>query len=590
MSSSANLVEVASIESLREAESGTAVTPLRLDDSMEHACAAVYDGAGDGDKEGRCCSWKRWRKSCCSNDPAHVTPRTLWIATWGTLASFAAFCACLVVLIVMLTDQQQRQRGAQAAASASAANTNTLAANGSSLVASGGPGSVNYTAAQARWVELRDSLHLTLLSAESPQAKALRYLSLMPELHDVAQQFAVAVIYYDWGGPYWNLQVRDEYRLGDRWMPNPTSLQVTGDGTGAAPAASAECSWRGITCDSKGRVAAMNLTDASAFSFAQGTIPTEIAMLSRLTALSVPEHGLQGSVPAELASLAHLRELDLRSNKLESANEWLLHLTPESASSLERLRLSYNFLQDDWQATELDVLATCSNLVELDVTNNPELTSDLSLIEYAESWPNLTDFRVGLTGLTVAMNDRVGSWPRLLHLDAGGSGVSGTLSPFLSPTLRLLTVAAGRGSGISGSLPTEIGLWTRLEELDLDYNPLETTIPTEIGLATSLKIFSSKYIAGLIGTVPTEVGMLTRLERLDVSSTALSGTLPTEIVRCRELSVLKLDATALVGGLPEGMCGSDRNRSWFELSAECSAQDGGAGAFPCPCCTDCYAN
>jgi Leucine-rich repeat (LRR) protein len=572
MSSTANLVEVASRDHLREAESGSVVTPLRLDDSMQHACASF-----DGDDEGRCCSLKKWRTSCCSNDPVNVTPRTLWIATGWTLASFAAFCAALVVLIVMLTDQQQ-QHDAQLAA----------AANGSSPIAGS---SINYTAAQARWVELRDSLNLTLLSAESSQAKALRYLSLMPELHDAAQQFAVAVVYYDWGGPYWNLQVRDEYRKGGRWMPDPTSLPGTAGNDGdisSQPnaAAAVECSWRGIACDSKGRVSEMNLTDASAFSFAQGTIPTELGMLTRMTALSVPEHGLQGSIPAELASLAGLRELDLRSNKIESANPWLLQLTTKAAASLERLRLGYNFLQDEWKTPELDVLRRCTNLVELDVKNNPELTSDASLLESAEAWPNLTDLSVGQTGLSIVMNDLVGSWGNLQHLDAGGSTLSGTLSPYISPTIRsLILVASGGGSGIGGSLPTEIGLWTRLEEIDLDYNPLETTIPTEIGQATSLKTFSAKYIAGLTGTIPTEFGQLINLERLDLSTTSLSGTFPAEVANCRKLTVLKIDATSLVGSLPEELCGTDRN--WYELSAGCLVHSTDP-VFQCPCCTNCF--
>jgi Leucine-rich repeat (LRR) protein len=549
--------------------------------------------------------------SCLAKDPAKVTPQSLWIAMWASLVSLAAFSSCLVVMILMI--QERRSVDQQVAAQQAPANNASLG-YGSSSSAGTALVPINYTAAQERWVELRDRLNLTLFSADSSQAKALRYLSLMPSLHDAWQQYAIAVLFYDWGGPYWNLQHRAEFKPQDRWMPDPSAILVTTnendngnqqdgdayDANGADAAQELECSWKGIDCDGHGRVVSLNLTEFNAFNFPQGTLPTEIGMLSGLTALSVPEHGLQGAVPTELAALRSLRELDLRNNQLSSARDWLGQLRGAAVAAappaLEKLRLGNNGLRDEWGTSELEGLARCSALVEMDFQSNPDLSSEASLVDYAEAWASLESLYVGQTRLSLSLNDQVSSWRRLQVLDADGSRLSGTLSSFLSTEIRVLKLLPKSSEGLQGSIPTEIGQWTELQDLILDYNDLLTsTIPTEIGQATSILLISTKYIPRLTGPIPTELGLLPRLTVLDLRTTLISGTVPTELAKCPELRELRVETTELVGSMPAELC--DDSRAWDELSASCDSEtvEGGAASdpskfFECDCCTYCYNN
>jgi Leucine-rich repeat (LRR) protein len=63
-----------------------------------------------------------------------------------------------------------------------------------------------------------------------------------------------------------------------------------------------------------------------------GTIPAEISLLTKLTALSLDENNLTGSIPSSIQTLVLLGSLTLGYNKLDSSLPtwigWILAETP----------------------------------------------------------------------------------------------------------------------------------------------------------------------------------------------------------------------------------------------------------------------
>ena len=73
------------------------------------------------------------------------------------------------------------------------------------------------------------------------------------------------------------------------------------------------CTWGGVLCNAtSGRVASLGL-GANSLS---GTIPSELAGLSPLTALGLGANSLSGTIPSELAGLSRLTWLWLDDNSL----------------------------------------------------------------------------------------------------------------------------------------------------------------------------------------------------------------------------------------------------------------------------------
>ena len=75
------------------------------------------------------------------------------------------------------------------------------------------------------------------------------------------------------------------------------------------------CDWYGVYCYSDGYVDRISLYSNSL----QGTIPTELGLLTSLQRLSVPYNSLTGMIPTELGLLTSLQRLYVDDNSLTGA-------------------------------------------------------------------------------------------------------------------------------------------------------------------------------------------------------------------------------------------------------------------------------
>ncbi|CAB9504155.1 receptor-like protein kinase [Seminavis robusta] len=142
----------------------------------------------------------------------------------------------------------------------------------------------------------------------SSQYKALDWITndlIVPEDDHFIQRFVLAVFYFHTSQQ-------------SRWVACAPRMISCDDNHGDYIGviwmhASNECLWGGIECDDKsGRVTELSMIHNDL----NGKLPTELAVLSKLTVLNLRDNRLTGPLPSELYTLASLEELNLSHNSL----------------------------------------------------------------------------------------------------------------------------------------------------------------------------------------------------------------------------------------------------------------------------------
>ncbi|XP_020572899.1 LRR receptor-like serine/threonine-protein kinase RPK2 [Phalaenopsis equestris] len=254
------------------------------------------------------------------------------------------------------------------------------------------------------------------------------------------------------------------------------------------------CSWPWVSCDSRSRVVAVNISAAAATSCPlstptvrgcadltrqlTGSLSASIGELSQLKVLNLPFHRLSGEIPDEIWLLENLEVLNLEANILSG------YLPLQFPRGLRVLNLGFNQIAGEIPSS----LSNCLVLETLDLSGN--------------------------------------------HLNGTVPGFFGNMR-----SLRALYVSFNY---LSGSIPEEIGFGClNLERLDLSGNLLVGNIPRSLGNCTklqSLLLFSNL----LDDVIPSVLGLLNKLQILDVSRNSLSGPVPSELGNCTALSVIVL--------------------------------------------------
>jgi hypothetical protein len=295
-----------------------------------------------------------------------------------------------------------------------------------------------------------------------------------------------------------------------------------------------ECEWKFVTCDPEtSHVTHLDFTKQGL----NGSIPTEIALLTHLVSLKLARIALTGTIPSELGLLSHLEKLDLTANVLLDSKDrnttdvkTLSGTLPSELGRLTRLgalSFGYNYHLKGTIPTEYGALTNLIGLYFFDTSIVGSIPSELGLLTDLV-WLRMESSRLTGTipsemgmltnlqhlildgelegGLTGSIPSELGSLTQLLRLNLGWNSLTGKL-PEKIWSLTLLNALSIGNNRLSGSISSYIGNLAALEYMSLGRNNLTSRLPSELGRLASLKQFWCQENA-FTGPVPSEVGLL----------------------------------------------------------------------------------
>ena len=360
--------------------------------------------------------------------------------------------------------------------------------------------------------------------------------------------------------------------------------------------------WYGVECNLAKEITALKLDQAGL----NGTLPSEIGYLTKLSSLQISRNALVGMIVTEIGSLSSLRLLNLESNLLTGS-------IPTELGKLIALESAFSIVNNTITGTLPSELGSLSQLHTLKVeTNNITGTVPRELCALRQNRLNILSADCGGSEpdmecfcCTACFADATPSKERralqALHQSTNGSDwnfahnyqdcwlegdpciTQGGWQGVGCNSEKSIVSLDLRRIGMIGRLPSEIGDLTALTSLVLSENTLTGPIPSEIGHLAHLITLSLRSNA-LTSIVPAEVGQLPRLRAADFAHNSLVGTVPDTLGLLTSLSNLQLLGNNLVGQIPQSLCAL-RQRNLRYLTADC-AED--PPEIICSCCTTCF--
>jgi len=329
----------------------------------------------------------------------------------------------------------------------------------------------------------------------------------------------------------------------------------------------------------------------------QGSLPSELRLLTTLDFLSLTSNRISGSLPDGLKALIRLAFLDVRDNSLSgTVPQWLGDLSqlevlglssngfagsiPGSFGSLGKLK---TLALDDNAFTgnigfvnhllQLQYLFASRNLFTGQV--NDSFMSSLNQLRQVDlSFNNLRGDSIPLhllqhrtmNTLDLADNAMVGSIPELTaenpmltFLSLRRMGLTGTFPSSIS-NLRQLTHLDVYGNKFTGSIPNSLGNLIHLTYLFLGENPFTATqeFPPLFSQFSKLRELSLAS-ANLAGTIPSWLSYLGQLRLLDLSGNSLVSTIPSNVWNLANLTYFLInDNSGLTGTIPSNIASPEK--------------------------------
>ena len=300
--------------------------------------------------------------------------------------------------------------------------------------------------------------------------------------------------------------------------------------------------WYGITADSLGRVAELDL----ARNGLAGRLPSTIGDLAGMTVLRIGHNSLTGRLPLSLANV-ELDELsysgtDLCAPSGPAFQGWLNGIASHDGSGIECPPLSHRAILEIFYHA-----AGGRNWANSQGWMTEQALSDWYGVEIDQQGGVVT---VQLSGnqLTGSIPPELGDLTSLRHLLLYGNGLTGSIPSELGSLSNLSRLYLYEND-LSGPIPRELGRLGRLEVLHVAGNELSGSIPRELGDLASLR-FLLLTKNGITGPIPSELGKLIGLEEMRLERNALTGRIPPELGRLRNLSLLDLSGNGLTGPIP----------------------------------------
>ncbi|KAK9716195.1 hypothetical protein RND81_06G217300 [Saponaria officinalis] len=302
--------------------------------------------------------------------------------------------------------------------------------------------------------------------------------------------------------------------------------------------------------------------------FINGTIPSFLANLTRLTTLDLSENQLTGSFPTWFPSLRNLEYLHLGVNQLEGPISQgisemhklrALYLTGNSGlfgdfgmflgyKHLKVLTLhSLNITFPSTLATNSSHVLESLDLSACNLTKIPDILWNLTELIVLSLRANnlegniLTDFKKPLDVIP---------WPRMKLFNLANNKLKG---PLPIPSTTMFAYYAS-GNLFSGTIPAGVCNARSLYILDLSFNNFTGTIPSCIThqLSDSMAILNLQGNS-LRGVIPQTYRKFCKLKMINLSQNKLRGKLPTSLANCKRLEVFDIGANSV----------SDRFPSWL---------------------------
>ncbi|CAL9217508.1 unnamed protein product [Arabidopsis halleri] len=297
-------------------------------------------------------------------------------------------------------------------------------------------------------------------------------------------------------------------------------------------------SWYGVSCNSRGSIEKLNLTDNAIegtfqdFPFSSlpnlayidfsmnrfsGTIPPQFGNLSKLIYFDLFTNHLTGKIPPELGNLQNLKNLSLSNNKLTGS-------IPSSLGNLKNLTLLYLYNNS------------------LTGVIPPELGNMESMISLELSENNLTG----------SIPSSLGNLKNLTVLYLYKNYLTGVIPPELGNMESMIDLELSANK-LTDPIPSSLGNLKNLKFLYLDQNYLTGVIPPELGnMESMIDLVLSQN--NLTGSIPSSFGNFTKLKSLYLSDNHLSGAIPRGVANSSELTQLQLAINNFTGFLPENIC------------------------------------
>jgi Leucine-rich repeat (LRR) protein len=294
--------------------------------------------------------------------------------------------------------------------------------------------------------------------------------------------------------------------------------------------------WQGLTCVSTGDGCQLVELALPAYSL-EGTLPSEIGLMTALEVISLELNILHGEIPAQFGQLTLLFELYLFYNFFTGH----ISTTLGNLVRLQELEFHNNHISGPIPSE----LGRLTALVELSAYSN-RLTS--SIPSELGQWQSATSIGVYENEMSGSLPSELGQLSLLQYLYLYQNNFTGNF-PSSFGQMRSMEYLALYETSISGPIPSEIGLMTSLIQLLLYQTDLSGPIPSQFGRLTNLQMLYL-FDTSIDGSVPTEIALMSSLQDLYLDYTLVSGTTPTELGLMTSLQYLYLFANCMSGSIP----------------------------------------
>jgi len=475
-----------------------------------------------------------------------------------------------------------------------------------------------------------------LEESDSPQKRAAKWIADEDEMnmplpatnnyedaYKFVQRYALAVLYFAWGGE-------------DKWILNYQFLSGKD-----------ECDWNykyqtgdsdeefelGIKCNEDNEVdyifmpgngldgtipgelgLLLAMSHLSLFNNnLVGTLPVQMMYLTDLKFMALEQNAFTGEIPDWVAELTHMKFMALGGNKLTGTiPEAITKMTRLSELSLEENKLAGDitvlnkiptltrlFLGSNKFSGEIDrwFLSDLEDLKELDLSANsftgilPRHFFDYEILDLHDNdlegeIPSVQRddhpimyMLLHNNGFSGRMHNSIANLESLTRLDVSNNELTGAMPSSFADMDQLQYLYLANNGWEEGPFPSWHNL-TGLLELSLKGTNRVGPIPEWLGEEMRDMKLLSLDNNNLSGEIPETIGHMKRMEYLLLNQNNLSGEVPDTMKHLHELKMVRIDEN-VIEGTAQSICG-DKPPNLDIFTSDCVSSD-----FECKCCSNC---